>query len=155
MTVLCVGCGRSLLERQSRGRPALYHGPACRQRARRARLGTDPGRIELLAVAERAEHASRALRRAVTTSQDHDAAVTELLAAAATLAALRDADNEQPPFPEQASATQDEPVTKSVTDTAAQPRPASSAPESHHPPTGPAQRPGERVTKPVTKQATQ
>jgi len=59
----------------------------------------------------------------------------------------------KPPSPEQVSATRDGSVTKSVTDTAAQPGQASSASESHHPPTGPVQRSGERVTESVTKQA--
>jgi hypothetical protein len=148
MPGLCIGCGRSLPERQARGRPAHYHGPACRQRARRARLGTDPGRVELLAVAEQAEHAAIALRRALTTGQDHDAAVTELLAAAATLATMRDHNNEDPPSPEQASTTQDGPITKSVTATATQPRPAAPAPEPRCPPASPTRRSGERVTKP-------
>jgi len=142
MTVLCVGCGRSLPERKARGRPARYHGPACRQRARRARLGVDLGRAELLAVAERAERAALALRRALTAGMDHDEATAELLAAAATLATLRNGDNEEPPFPEQASTTRDHPLTTSVTDTAVQLRPAA----------GPAQRSSEHVTKPVTKQ---
>jgi len=105
-------------------------------------------------VAEQAEHAALALRRAANTGQDHNAAVAELLAAAATLATLRNSDNEEPPTPKQTSATQNSPVTKSVTDTAAQPRPTAPTSKSHHPPADPVQRPGKRVTKSVTKQAT-
>jgi hypothetical protein len=70
MTVLCVGCGRSLPERAVRGRPARYHGPVCRQharRARRARLGVDPGLAALLAVAP----AGRTRRRCATPGGDH------------------------------------------------------------------------------------
>lgn len=136
MTVLCVGCGQSLPERAARGRPARYHGPACRQRARRTRLDLDPGRAALLAVAERAEHAAIALRRAVTTGQDHDAATAELIA---TATALADRPNATPPQP------------NPVTDTAAPPRP--SVPEPHPQPAGPAQQPSSSVTKKVTKQA--
>lgn len=53
----------------------------------------------MLAVAERAEYAAVALRRAVTIGQDHDAAVAELLAAAAALARLRDCSIGNPPSP--------------------------------------------------------
>jgi Mg-chelatase subunit ChlI len=88
------------------GRPARYHGPACRQRARRARLGVDPGRAALLAVAQRAEHAAVALRRAVTTGQDHDAAAAKLLAAVTALATLRECPNRNPPSPEPTAAIQ-------------------------------------------------
>jgi hypothetical protein len=104
-------------------------------------------------VAERAERAALALRRALTAGHDHDEATAELLAAAATLATLRDRDNEELASPEQASATHDCPLTTSVTDTAVQLRPAAPTPESHRLPAGPAQRSGEHVTKPVTKQA--
>jgi Mg-chelatase subunit ChlI len=147
MTPLCVGCSQPLPVRRARGRPARYHGPACRQRARRARLSVDPGRVELLAVAARAEHAALALRRAVTAGQDHDAAVAELLAAADALTTtLRDNANGEPTSLSEAS--QDSPVTKSVTDTA--PRPV--APESDHLAAGPAQPSGEFVTEYVTEQ---
>jgi hypothetical protein len=47
-------------------------------------------------VAQRAEHAAVALRPAVTTGQDQDAAATELLAAATALATLRDCPEPKP-----------------------------------------------------------
>jgi len=149
MTVLCVGCGRPLPQRSARGRPARYHGPACRQRARRARRGADPGAAALLAVAARAEQAALALRRAVATGQDHDAAAAELLAAATALAAMRDGSDEPPPSGERGSGIQRGPLPGSVTDAAAPP-PCPSA-ESHRLPAGPAQRSGDGVTKSVTK----
>jgi hypothetical protein len=82
MRVVCGGCGGLLPERSgSRWRPARYHGAACRQRARRARMATEPGPVELLAVAERTERAAGALRRAVTVSGDIRAALQRHVAA--------------------------------------------------------------------------
>ena len=149
MTLLCVGCGRPLPVGRARGRPARYHGPACRQRARRARLGVDPGRAQLLAVAQRAEHAALALRRAVTLGEDHDAAVAEWLAAADALATtLRGDANGEPTCLSGAATPQDRPVTKSVTDIA----PCPAAPEADQLSTGPAGRSGEFVTEQVRQQ---
>src|SRR5215475_8926770 len=65
--------------------------PVCKQRPMLAvgpgRSGHPPrlGSRGTLAAAERAEHAVLALRRAVTTGQDHDAAIAGLLAATAAL----------------------------------------------------------------------
>lgn len=47
-------------DRHEDGRPITTN-PACRQRARHARLGADAGRAALLAVAARAEHVTLAL----------------------------------------------------------------------------------------------
>jgi hypothetical protein len=91
MTASCGGCGKPLSAGSGVGRPARYHGPTCRQRARRARLAVDPERAALLAVADRAEHAALALRRALTSGQDPDSAAGELMTAVAELAALRGA----------------------------------------------------------------
>jgi hypothetical protein len=125
---------------------ARYHGPACRQRARRARLAVDPDRAQLLALAQRAEHAALALRRAVTTGQDHDAAVAEWLAAADALAAtLSDGAHDESTPVNGATTPQDSPVTKSVTETV--PCPAAPEPAQHS--TGSAQRSG----NPATNQA--
>src|SRR5207248_1198864 len=65
-----------------RGRPATYHGPACRQRARRARLAADPVRTNLLALLDRAGWAVVGARRAVTSGEDVRAALAELVAVA-------------------------------------------------------------------------
>lgn len=62
----CVGCGQPLpLEASTRGRRQRYHGPACRQRARRARLHASDQHRETLAALERAESVIARLRRAV------------------------------------------------------------------------------------------
>src|SRR5271168_2159105 len=57
----CAGCGTALPTRPRRGRPARYHGPACRQRAHRARVAFDGG--EHLALIEAMDTALGAVRR--------------------------------------------------------------------------------------------
>jgi hypothetical protein len=59
--------------------------------------------------AQRAEHAAIALRRAVTTGQDHDAAAAELLAAATALTTLYDHPNRTPPSPSRSQRSQTRP----------------------------------------------
>jgi len=112
----------------ARGRPARYHGPACRQRARRARLGVDPERARLLTVAQRAEHAALALRRAVTTDQGHQAAVAQLLAAAEALTTTLGGGAHGAAAAVCGAATpQGRPVTESVTDSVSCPTAADPA----------------------------
>jgi hypothetical protein len=77
---VCAGCGKALPSRSGRGRPATYHGPACRQRARRARLATDPGRAELLSLLDQAGQAIATARRAVISGDNPHAALAELAA---------------------------------------------------------------------------
>lgn len=77
---VCAGCGKKLPRREGRGRPATYHGPACRQRARRARLAADPARADLLALLDHAGRAVADARRAATTGEDARAALAELTA---------------------------------------------------------------------------
>lgn len=79
---VCAGCGEMLPRPRGRGRPATYHGPACRQRARRARLAADPTGADLLALLDRAGRAVAGARRAVTSGEDARAALAELAAAA-------------------------------------------------------------------------
>jgi hypothetical protein len=79
---VCAGCGEMLPRPRERGRPATYHGPACRQRARRARLSADPARTDLLALLDRAGRAVAGARRAVTSGEDARAALAELVAVA-------------------------------------------------------------------------
>ncbi|WP_329060422.1 hypothetical protein [Amycolatopsis sp. NBC_01480] len=89
---VCAGCGEMLPRPRGRGRPATYHGPACRQRARRARLTADPTRADLLALLDRAGRAVAGARRAVTSGEDAHAALAEL-AAVAELAQAAQATN--------------------------------------------------------------
>ena len=151
MTVDCLGCGQPLPDRASRGRPARYHGPACRQRARRARIAADPDRTELLTVAKHAEQAALALRWAAASGHDPRAAVDELLAAIAPLAAPRDNADVTSPTMDHACPTA-EPVTKSVTEkSVTPPRPVEPLSE---PTQGRTSRPSnisEGVAKKVTK----
>jgi hypothetical protein len=82
----CLGCGKSLPPGSGRGRRARYHGPACRQRARRARLQVEQGRAwEAL---ERADSAVVTARRAMTNGADATPAVQALVSAADDLAEL-------------------------------------------------------------------
>src|SRR4051794_24423120 len=79
---VCAGCGETLPRPRGRGRPAAYHGPTCRQRARRARLAADPARTNLLALLDRAGRVVADVRRAVTSGEDAHAALAELVAVA-------------------------------------------------------------------------
>jgi hypothetical protein len=69
------------------GRRAWYHGAACRQRARRARLAVMPQRAALLDTLTQAEHALAALRRDLLAggAADPELAAAELTALAARL----------------------------------------------------------------------
>src|SRR5947199_8491666 len=80
--LVCAGCGKVLPRPDGRGRPATYHGPACRQRARRARLVSEPGRADLLALLDRAGRAIASARRAALSGEDPGAALAELTAVA-------------------------------------------------------------------------
>jgi hypothetical protein len=79
---VCAGCGETLPNPGRRGRPAAYHGPACRQRARRARLTAEPARADLLGLLDRAGRAVAAARRVATSGADPRAALAELAAVA-------------------------------------------------------------------------
>ena len=79
---VCGGCGKTLPRARRRGRPARYHGAACRQRARRARLAADPGRADLLGLLDRAGQAVAAARRAALSGDDPGTALAELAAVA-------------------------------------------------------------------------
>ncbi len=90
MSVLCNGCGEELPVRAGRrGRRAEYHGPTCRQRARRARLAVAPESHALLARLDQAEHALAAARRAVLNGQDPNASIAQLNTAATALLLAR------------------------------------------------------------------
>lgn len=83
--VVCAGCGQPLTPRPGRGRRTQYHDATCRQRARRARLAAAHAPAwEALA---RLEAAAAATRRAMTTGAEAQAAIGDLQAAAAELAA--------------------------------------------------------------------
>lgn len=79
---VCGGCGKTLPHASGRGRPARYHGAACRQRARRARLAADPARADLLGLLDRAGRAVAAARHAALSGEDPGAALAELAAVA-------------------------------------------------------------------------
>lgn len=82
----CVGCGERLSPGSCRGRRARYHGPACRQRARRARLRTEQGHA--WAALERVDAAMVTARRAMANGADAKPAIQQLLSAATNLAEL-------------------------------------------------------------------
>ncbi|WP_192909761.1 hypothetical protein [Gandjariella thermophila] len=104
--------------------------------------------MELLAVAERAERAAGALRRAVTASGDIDTAVQDLLAAAAALTALHE------PAPDEATPDTRARVTKPITEEAGQPTLVVPAAEPEDHPMPEADQLGKLVTKKVTKSRT-
>ncbi|WP_208608201.1 hypothetical protein [Amycolatopsis pretoriensis] len=120
---VCAGCGKRLPRPSGRGRPATYHGPACRQRARRARLAADPVATDLLALLDQAGRAIATARRAVTSGDDPQSALAELAAAtdlvsvrhAAEVATTPSAEVEHPSL----TAAQPAAVTNSVTNPAA------------------------------------
>ena len=120
---VCAGCGKTLPNPGGRGRPATYHGPACRQRARRARLAADPARADLLGLLDRAERAVAAARRAATSGADPRAALAELAGVAELANASHATEAAAAPHAEveraSASAAESTTVTKFVTDTIA------------------------------------
>jgi hypothetical protein len=105
--------------------------------------------VELLAVAERAERAACALRRAVTVSGDVDTAVRDLLAAAETLTALRDS------APAEAAPDRRARVTKSITEVVGEPTLVGRAAEPEGHPMRERDQLGSRVTKKITKKRTE
>jgi hypothetical protein len=118
---VCLGCGEALPKPSGRGRPAVYHGAACRQRARRARLAVAPAHRDLLDVLDCAGRAVAAARRAVTSGGDPASALAELAAVVDKLSAgpVGTATAPEPSdlghVEESEGATQ-EPVTKDVTE---------------------------------------
>lgn len=85
MSVDCPGCGEPLPPARGRGRPAVYHGASCRQRARRSRLAARPAVAGVLDTLRRVDAASAAARRAVLAGSDPDEALAELITAVAAI----------------------------------------------------------------------
>ncbi|MDX3192313.1 hypothetical protein PV458_28210 [Streptomyces sp. MN03-5084-2B] len=120
---VCAGCGKRLPRPSGRGRPATYHGSACRQRARRARLAADTAAADLLALLDQAGRAIADARRAVTSGDDPHSALAELAAVTglvnvrhvAEVATAPPTEVERPPLPDAGPAA----VTNSVTNPAA------------------------------------
>lgn len=83
----CQGCGEPLPPPSPRGRPARYHGSACRQRARRARLRAQANDQDWTAL-EGVDVAIADLRRLMATGRDPRPALTRLLTAALGIADL-------------------------------------------------------------------
>lgn len=104
--MLCPGCGQPLTDRvgNERGRRPRYHGPACRQRARRARITNQHG--EALKALEAVESAASALRAALLAGADPTRSVEDLRAAADAVALSLAHPTQTPPA---------ERVTESVT----------------------------------------
>ena len=116
---VCAGCGEMLPRPRGRGRPATYHGPACRQRARRARLTADPTRADLLALLDRAGRAVAGARRAVTSGEDARTALADLAAVARLAEAAQATNVAAPPRAEMEGSsahTVESSVTESVTE---------------------------------------
>lgn len=81
---VCLGCGEPLPPGSPRGRRARYHGAACRQRARRARL--QAGGSRSWEAVERADAAMAAVRRTLSSGTDPQQAIQDLLTAVTDLA---------------------------------------------------------------------
>lgn len=83
----CKGCGEPLPPPSPRGRPARYHGPACRQKARRARLRAQDSNQDWAALDE-VDAAVADVRRLMATGSDPQSALARLLTAALGIAAV-------------------------------------------------------------------
>lgn len=81
----CKGCGEPLPPPSPRGRPARYHGPACRQKARRARLRVQASNQDWAALDE-VDVAIADVRRLMATGRDPRPALARLLTAALGIA---------------------------------------------------------------------
>lgn len=81
----CKGCGEPLPPPSPRGRPGCYHGPACRQKARRARLRAQAIDQDWAALDE-VDVAIADVRRLMATGQDPRPALARLLTAALGIA---------------------------------------------------------------------
>lgn len=148
MPVICPGCGEPLPPPRTRGRPAVYHGAACRQRARRSRVAAGPAAAGVLDALRRVDEASAAARRAVLAGGDAGPTIGELIAAVAAITPTARATPALDPIPARDAATGDRvPVDRSepVARPAAPARPRQAVPRS--PESAGANRP---VTKSVT-----
>lgn len=81
----CSGCGEPLPPPSPRGRPARYHGPACRQRAHRARLRAQAIDQDWAALDE-VDVAIADVRRRMAHCRDPRPALARLLTAALGIA---------------------------------------------------------------------
>ncbi|GAA3430987.1 hypothetical protein BJ998_000865 [Kutzneria kofuensis] len=122
MGTQCLGCGEALSAGASRGRPARYHGPTCRQRARRARLAVINS--EVLDAVAVVESTISEVRRAVLAGESPGEAGHQLVRAAAELAERLGLSGAGSP----ADPSADRPVTKSVTLPSDQTEPSMTAP---------------------------
>jgi hypothetical protein len=101
--VVCAGCGQPIADAAlsgrgaGRGRPQRYHGPACRQRARRARRTSE--HAELLAVLDRLDTTVSSLRRAVLSGADVSALIDELAGITAEVVVTADPRTGSDPTP--------------------------------------------------------
>lgn len=83
----CRGCGEPLPPSSPRGRPAQYHGPACRQRAHRARLRAQALDQNWVALDE-VDAAIADVRRLMASGRDPRSALMRLLTAVLDIATL-------------------------------------------------------------------
>jgi hypothetical protein len=81
----CQGCGEPLPPPSPHGRPAKYHGPACRQKARRARLRAQTDCQDWAALDE-VDTAITDVRRLMAIGRDPRTALTRLLTAVLAIA---------------------------------------------------------------------
>lgn len=81
----CKGCGKPLPPPSPRGRPARYHGPACRQKAHRARLRAQAIDQDWAALDE-VDVAIADVRRLMATGRDPRPPLAHLLTAALRIA---------------------------------------------------------------------
>ena len=114
--VVCAGCGKELPPNAGRGRPARFHGAACRQRAHRARLASE--RADAVAALVAVEDAVSEVRRALLTGSESvitGAAERLERATGGLFGRLRDHGPSSTPVVPDAE-RQEEIVTKPVTD---------------------------------------
>lgn len=111
---VCLGCGDPLPPGSPRGRRARYHGAACRQRARRARLQVR-GSHSWEAV-ERADAAMVAVRRTLSSGTDPQQAIQDLLTAVTDLAEAHGIAAPVPTEDTAAAGTPEPDVTECVTE---------------------------------------
>lgn len=83
----CKGCGEPLPPPSPRGRPARYHGPACRQKAHRARLRAQALGQDWIAL-EEVDAAITDVRRLMATGGNPRSALARLLTAVLDVASL-------------------------------------------------------------------
>lgn len=122
--MICTGCGLELPAKRGSGRKLYYHGPTCRQRARRARMVDT--HAELLAMLDHVDTVTAELRHAILAGIEIPGDVIGQLRAVVTAAEQDRSPAVVTPTPVPASAVND-PNIEDVVDSS--PEPAAQEPE--------------------------